>query len=152
MLAGELGLEPRLMESKSTLLPLEDSPMKLVVLLGYDPRSNDYQSFALPLSYRTMVGEDGIEPTHSKERVYSPPRLSNFAAHPNSVKVPLRFQVYLQPIYLVEDSGIEPLISACKADVFPLALIPRKWSRWQDSNLRPPAPKAGAIPDFATPR
>ena len=26
---------------------------------------------------------------------------------------------------LVEDSGIEPLISACKADVFPLALIPR---------------------------
>ena len=24
----------------------------------------------------------------------------------------------------MEDSGIEPLISACKADVFPLALIP----------------------------
>jgi len=25
-------------------------------------------------------------------------------------------------------------------------------SGWQDSNLRPPAPKAGAIPDYATPR
>ena len=27
-----------------------------------------------------------------------------------------------------------------------------KWSGWQDSNLRPPAPKAGAIPGYATPR
>jgi formate--tetrahydrofolate ligase len=26
------------------------------------------------------------------------------------------------------------------------------WSGWQDSNLRPPAPKAGAIPGYATPR
>lgn len=25
-------------------------------------------------------------------------------------------------------------------------------SGWQDSNLRPPAPKAGAIPGYATPR
>jgi hypothetical protein len=27
-----------------------------------------------------------------------------------------------------------------------------KVSGWQDSNLRPPAPKAGAIPGYATPR
>jgi hypothetical protein len=26
------------------------------------------------------------------------------------------------------------------------------WSGWQDLNLRPPAPKAGAIPSYATPR
>lgn len=28
----------------------------------------------------------------------------------------------------------------------------KKMSGWQDSNLRPPAPKAGAIPGYATPR
>ena len=28
----------------------------------------------------------------------------------------------------------------------------RKWSGREDSNLRPPAPKAGALPDCATPR
>jgi hypothetical protein len=32
-----------------------------------------------------------------------------------------------------------------------ILLIPLK-SGWQDSNLRPPAPKAGAIPGYATPR
>jgi hypothetical protein len=31
------------------------------------------------------------------------------------------------------------------------SLCPLK-SGWQDSNLRPPAPKAGAIPGYATPR
>lgn len=35
--------------------------------------------------------------------------------------------------------------------VLPLHHTDMNWSRWQDSNLRPPAPKAGAIPDFATP-
>ena len=29
---------------------------------------------------------------------------------------------------------------------------PFPWSRRQDSNLRPPAPKAGALPNCATPR
>ena len=31
-------------------------------------------------------------------------------------------------------------------------LVKAFWSGRQDSNLRPPAPKAGAIPGYATPR
>ena len=29
---------------------------------------------------------------------------------------------------------------------------PKFWSGWRDSNSRHPAPKAGALPDYATPR
>ena len=38
------------------------SVKRLVVLPGYDPRSIAYQAIALPLSYRTMVG-DGLNRT-----------------------------------------------------------------------------------------
>jgi hypothetical protein len=34
----------------------------------------------------------------------------------------------------------------------PATLHSRTWSGRQDSNLRPPAPEAGALPDCATPR
>ena len=34
----------------------------------------------------------------------------------------------------------------------PTKLVGTFWSGRQDSNLRPPAPKAGAIPGYATPR
>ena len=49
--------------------------------------------------------------------------------------------------------GIEPTTSAWKAEVLPLNYTRiKKWSEWQDSNLRHPAPKAGALPNCATPR
>src|SRR5690606_15581795 len=41
-----------------------------------------------------------------------------------------------------------PGCSACR----PLAEVLGRWSGRQDSNLRPPAPKAGALPGCATPR
>ena len=49
--------------------------------------------------------------------------------------------------------GIEPTTSAWKAEVLPLNYTRNLlsnalciWSERQDSNLRPPAPKAGALP------
>ena len=49
--------------------------------------------------------------------------------------------------------GVEPTTSAWKAEVLPLNYTRiKKWSEWQDSNLRHPAPKAGALPNCATPR
>ena len=49
--------------------------------------------------------------------------------------------------------GIEPTTSAWKAEVLPLNYTRKKiWSEWQDLNLRHPAPKAGALPNCATPR
>ena len=53
--------------------------------------------------------------------------------------------------------GIEPTTSAWKAEVLPLnytrvhnafkSITNFHWSERQDSNLRPPAPKAGALPN-----
>lgn len=54
--------------------------------------------------------------------------------------------------------GIEPTTSAWKAEVIPLnytrIISPAltNWSERQDLNLRHPAPKAGALPNCATPR
>ena len=54
---------------------------------------------------------------------------------------------------LVRAMGIEPTTSAWKAEVLPLNYTRNLlsnalciWSERQDSNLRPPAPKAGALP------
>ena len=48
-------------------------------------------------------------------------------------------------------TGIEPALEAWKASVLPLNHT-RDWSGRQDSNLRHPAPKAGALPNCATSR
>ena len=48
-------------------------------------------------------------------------------------------------------TGIEPALEAWKASVLPLNHT-RNWSGRQDSNLRHPAPKAGALPGCATSR
>ena len=58
----------------------------------------------------------------------------------------------LDHIKLERAMGIEPTTSAWKAEVLPLNYTRKKWSEWQDSNLRHPAPKAGALPNCATPR
>ena len=55
-------------------------------------------------------------------------------------------------IKLVERNGFEPFLRVCKAHVLPLSLTPLNWSRREDLNLRFPAPKAGGLPDFPTPR
>ena len=55
--------------------------------------------------------------------------------------------------HLERAMGIEPTTSAWKAEVLPLNYTRNLlsnalciWSERQDSNLRPPAPKAGALP------
>ena len=59
----------------------------------------------------------------------------------------------LNHIDLERAMGIEPTTSAWKAEVLPLNYTRKKiWSEWQDLNLRHPAPKAGALPNCATPR
>ena len=54
-------------------------------------------------------------------------------------------------VFLERVTGIEPALEAWKASVLPLNHT-RDWSGRQDSNLRHPAPKAGALPDCATSR
>ena len=52
-------------------------------------------------------------------------------------------------------TGIEPALSAWKAEVLPLnhtRICKDCWSGRQDLNLRHPAPKAGALPNCATSR
>lgn len=48
--------------------------------------------------------------------------------------------------------GIEPTSSAWKAEVLPLNHTRVRWSGRLDSNQRPSAPKADALPSCATPR
>ena len=49
--------------------------------------------------------------------------------------------------------GIEPSRPAWKAGALPLSYTrKKKWSEQQDSNLRPPGPKPGALPNCAMPR
>ena len=49
--------------------------------------------------------------------------------------------------------GIEPSRPAWKAGALPLSYTRiKKWSGQQDSNLRPPGPKPGALPNCAMPR
>ncbi len=57
------------------------------------------------------------------------------------------------PVAVLERAtGIEPASSAWKAGVLPLNYARKIWSGRQDSNLRHPAPKAGALPNCATSR
>ena len=49
-------------------------------------------------------------------------------------------------------TGIEPASSAWKAEVLPLNHTRMRWSGRLDSNQRPSAPKADALPSCATPR
>ena len=58
---------------------------------------------------------------------------------------------------LVSPAGIEPathsLEGCCSVQLsYGEKGRSTKWSGREDSNLRPPAPKAGALPDCATPR
>ena len=49
-------------------------------------------------------------------------------------------------------TGVEPASSAWKAEVLPLNHTRVRWSGRLDSNQRPSAPKADALPNCATPR
>ena len=43
-----------------------------------------------------------------------------------------------------------PLVHTCLSVVFERLLLSIKWSEYKDSNLGPPGPKPGALPDCAT--
>ena len=67
---------------------------------------------------------------------------------------PLLYPTELPDQKLERAMGIEPTTSAWKAEVLPLNYTRNLlsnalciWSERQDSNLRPPAPKAGALPN-----
>jgi|APCry1669189472_1035225.scaffolds.fasta_scaffold03745_3 hypothetical protein len=48
-MAGELGIEPRIAESKSVVIPFHYSPTKLVPLDRIELPSEDYKSTVMPL-------------------------------------------------------------------------------------------------------
>lgn len=49
--------------SQPSALPLKLRPQILELAFGIEPKSAVYESAALPLSYASMVGAVGIEPT-----------------------------------------------------------------------------------------
>ena len=63
-------------------------------------------------------------------------------------KTPKAFTV----IIMERVMGIEPTLLAWKAKVLPLNYTRICWSGWHDLNMRPPGPKPGALPSWATSR
>src|SRR5438309_1351191 len=65
-------------------------------------------------------------------------------------------QLMRRTLSLTEPARLSTLQNRHKRRFFGVAISPYvidfKWSGREDSNLRPPAPEAGALPDCATPR
>ena len=104
-----------------------------------------------PTSYQTAPSRDMKLNKMAEVEGFEPPRdfhpLSVFKTDPFS-----RTWVNLRNI-MVELSGIEPLTSCLQSRRSPSwAKAPLQWSGRQDSNLRPPGPKPGALPSCATSR
>ena len=130
-------------ESKSCALPLGDSPKAKG---GYrdsnpgppEPQSGAITNFAIP----TILNCTDSRP-NEPEGIRTPdPRLRRPLLYPTELLDQLERAM-----------GIEPTTSAWKAEVLPLNYTRNLlsnalciWSERQDSNLRPPAPKAGALP------
>ena len=63
-MAGTLGIEPRLTESKSVVLPLHNVPIKLVEDNGFEPFASACKADVLAkyTNPPNMVETDGFEP------------------------------------------------------------------------------------------
>jgi hypothetical protein len=81
---------------------------------------------------------------NQKTATQSPTATLQDADNPNSAK-----QVFIQiaVVNAVVEDTISPVATKQRANSYL-----RNWSGRKDSNLRPPAPHAGALPDCATPR
>ena len=66
-MAGALGIEPKLTESKSVVLPLHNAPTMLVPSTRIELVSIGYQPIALAIELRrnNLVDAVGVEPTQN---------------------------------------------------------------------------------------
>ena len=85
----------------------------------------------------------------AQRRASRPARTAHESAKRKQVKPFMRSDL---PFFLERVTGIEPASSAWKAEVLPLNHTRVAWSGRLDSNQRPSAPKADALPSCATPR
>ena len=81
---------------------------------------------------QAMVGRDGFEPSNPKEQIYSLPRLTTSLSS-----------------RMVPKAGIEPATYWLQVSCSTNWAISAKWWTLQDSNLWPPACKAGALTNWA---
>ena len=79
VLAGAHGLEPRLTESKSAVLPLDDAPRIMVGVVGFELttfRSQSERTTRLCYTPKLLVGVDGLKPSTSRLSVVRSYQLS----------------------------------------------------------------------------
>ena len=111
-MAGTLGIEPRLTESKSVVLPLHNVPIKLVDRKRIELLISGCKPDVLPLALTAQIGGSGWIRTNVlfREQIYS---LSVSASHPHfqncHALLPMRVLKHTQPSAL--DSLL--LLGAC---------------------------------------
>ena len=152
LLAASRGFEPRLPDSESGVLPL-DEPAILVGVTGFEPvispvRGADVaqatphaekENAAAPVG-RLALGSSGV----TLDR-HSPPRsgAGAFQARQGRADDAERHRFQISPMLRLEITPIHQI------------KLPRnenQWSGRDDLNVQPPRPKRGALPGCATPR
>jgi hypothetical protein len=84
----------------------------LAGVAGIEPASKVLETFVLPLNYTpVMVEGERLELPNPKERIYSPPRLANFATPPRLSDIFLKVLLQYFQIKMAVPTGIEPAIS-----------------------------------------
>ena len=141
-------------ESKSCALPLGDSPLKTLFL-----------TLHASLNYKRKGWVVGLEPTISRTTIWRANQLHH--THHNEpggirtldlrLRRPLLYPAELQTHFNIPFSKGSPYfygkagdgnrthVSSLEGWCSTIELHPQSLSGWQDSNLRPPGPKPGAL-------
>lgn len=124
---------------------------------GVEPPSSGPEPDVLPLDHAPswdMVGSLGVEPSVTRisagplDRLrHSPKMAARVGLEPTFLRLnrALLYQFSFRASWRSAGDS-NPRLRLERPVSSPLGRAERRWSEWQDSNLQPPAPKAGALP------